>query len=344
MTATAHTEETTDSRFGRMMHSQALLEAETRDEWLVDGLILSSSTLIYGEAKVGKSRLVSALIAALSSGADFLGRPVPQNRAFSVAVCWTDDGGAADYAGQIQSALPDGITPTADYYTLPSMRLTEEWPALYDEVIRNGNNVVVIDNLTQCLTGSINSDDVIREFFGGIRQFTRVGIPVVIIGHSSDKTGDSGWKSDKPMGSSTIRQACRWLCFVKRSRKGNLTLSFSGNTAEPHELTVKHGPGGAQFEVIDESSATQLRAATEAKNQQRSAETLDKYSEQADFVVAECQRMSVRDTADKLAERYGGSSNTHRANLTTRGLKRLLSRTGEGSSTRWTRVRPAAAG
>ncbi|XNL76888.1 AAA family ATPase [Actinomadura madurae] len=59
--------------------------ADKTDVWVVDETISSSTTLLYGEAKVGKSFLVSALITSLTTGRNFLDRPAPVDRDFSVA-------------------------------------------------------------------------------------------------------------------------------------------------------------------------------------------------------------------------------------------------------------------
>ncbi|MCO1659680.1 AAA family ATPase [Pseudonocardia humida] len=318
------------SRFNRLTHKEALMEADARETWLVDGLISATSTLVYGEAKVGKSFLMSAMIAALVSGDDYLGRSVPQDRELSVAVCWTDDGGAGDYASQIRGVLPEEVQPPVDYYMLPAMRCHDDWQALYEEVISNGNTLVVIDNLTQALNGSINHDEPVRDFFDGVRLFTRSGIPVVIVGHSSDKSGDSGWKSDKPMGNSAISQSVRWRCFVKRSRKGNLTLTFSGNYAESHEITVKHG-AGARFEVIDEKSADTLKSAGEAKKRDRDSSKLAEVEEMADWIVENAPAgSSQRDVAGLLADKFGGSAGTYQSSLSRRDLSGLVRKDAHG--------------
>jgi len=82
--------------FEGVSYEEALKRAEETEVWIVDQVIGSHTTLLYGEAKVGKSFLVSALIASLTTGTDFLGKPVPQDRDFNIAVCWTDDAGEVE--------------------------------------------------------------------------------------------------------------------------------------------------------------------------------------------------------------------------------------------------------
>ena len=120
--------------FESLSYSEALKMADEGETWLVDNIIGSSTTLIYGEAKSGKSFLVSALIKSLATGADFVNKPVPQDRAFSVAVCWTDDRGAQEYSERIRTVMPDEETPTSGSTTCRScerrrcgVRCTSEW-------------------------------------------------------------------------------------------------------------------------------------------------------------------------------------------------------------------------
>lgn len=266
-----------------MPFDDAVIEAERVEPWLIPGVISSGSTLLYGQAKAGKSFLVSALIAALTSGADYLGRPVPQDRDLSVAMCWCDDGDRAAYARQISEVLPEGARAQVGFYTMPAMT-PERWDELHREIIERRHSLVVVDNLTQALDGSLNSQEDVGKFFHGVRKFTRAGIPVVIVGHSSDKVGQNGYAPDKPMGSSAIRGAVRWLCYVKRSNTGKITLSFSGNVAEPHRITVKHGTG-AQFDVIDTLDSRQVQAEAQNRQRQRAAKTLDDRAAKAAFVV-----------------------------------------------------------
>ncbi|WP_329258376.1 AAA family ATPase [Actinoallomurus sp. NBC_01490] len=241
--------DTATRRFQMTTYREALEKAKDRPTWIIDGVISAHTTLLVGEAKVGKSFLASALIASLSTGEDFIGKPVPQDRDFSVAVCWTDDAGDVEYGERIATVMPGEAEPNVGFYAVHSMERREDWQDLFREVMADGRNFVIIDNLSQCIDGSYNDDHSVRKFYDGVRLFTRVGIPVVIIAHSTDKAGPNGQKSEKPMGSAYITQAARWRCFVRRSRKGNMTLKFMGNYTDAHEITVHHG-AGARFTVL----------------------------------------------------------------------------------------------
>jgi hypothetical protein len=283
--------------FESLSYAEALKIADEGETWIVENVIGSATTLLYGEAKSGKSFLVCALIKSLATGTDFLGVPVPQDRAFSVAVCWTDDRGAAEYSDRIRTVMPQSDTPDVRFYHLPLMRTPEMWHALYDRVVFQGHNFVVIDNLAQTLNGSVNDDAVVRQFFGGVRLFVRAGIPVVVVAHSSDKAGMNGYKPETPMGSAYISQAVRWRIFARRSGKGNMTLKFMGNHAEPYEMTLYHG-AGAQFDVLDVKSPEGLKASSEGR--QRSEGLFDRVANDLEL----CRIKSARGVGRALYKRF----------------------------------------
>lgn len=292
--------------FNEMSWEEAGELAKTQDTWLIEEVISATTTLLYGEAKCGKSFLVSALIHSLTTGEDFLGAEVPQDREFSVAVCWTDDAGSTEYHSRISTlgVKPEELTR---FYRLPIMGSSAQWEQLYQLVTERGHNVVVIDSMTQVLDGSFNQDEVIRRFFDGVRRFTHSGIPVIIVAHSSDKVNQAGKKSETVLGSSTITQNVRWRIFAKRSRKGNVTLKFMGNHAESREITTHHGTG-ARFEVIGEQSAHQLATNEDAIDKQRQA------SREAlkDDLNARAQGMSYRQAGEVLKGKGKGDAGKKR--------------------------------
>jgi AAA domain len=286
--------------FEGLSYTDALKLADEGETWIVDRIIGSATTLLYGEAKSGKSFLVSALIKSLATGADFLGRPVPEDRAFSFAVCWTDDMGVREYSTRIRTVMTESDTPSVWFYPLPIMRTPDMWHKLYHRIMAQGHNFVVIDNMAQTLDGSVNDDSVVRRFFDGVRLFIRAGIPVVVVAHSSDKAGPNGYKPDTPMGSAYISQAVRWRVFVRRSRRGNITLKFMGNHSEPYEMTLYHG-AGARFDVLDIKTPEALRASAEGAARARDKGRPDDNLGVARWVVENCQGMSQRQAAEKLA-------------------------------------------
>ncbi|MFJ4656524.1 AAA family ATPase [Nocardia sp. NPDC088792] len=313
-------------RFTTYTLAEAANEASEQGDWLVPGLIASTSTLVYGEAKIGKSWLVAHLVSALVSGGEFLGVEVPR-RPFSVGVCFTDDAGHREYSNRIGSVLPGTDHPVM-LYGLPMMKRAD-WDALHRVVTDAGHNVLVIDNLTQILDGSMIDDDVIRRCFDGIRRFTRSGIPVVIVGHATDAQGKNGWKPDRPMGSASISQSVRWLMQIRSAKGGNLKVKTYGNIDHGRTLEIRPEEG-ARFTVLSGIEMSEIVA----KNRERSADVLDRTADQARFVVDQCQGMSQRSTAEALAEKFGGSAGTYRNSLGKGRLSKLVTKPGD----RWEAV------
>lgn len=300
--------------FESLSYAEALKMADEGETWIVDGVIGAATTLIYGEAKSGKSFLVSALVKSLATGTEFLGKQVPQDRTFSIAVCWTDDMGAQEYSERIRTVMPEAQEPNVRFYQLPIMRTPEMWQSLYERVLSERHNFVVIDNMAQTLNGSVNDDAVVRQFFDGVRLFVRAGIPVVVVAHSSDKSGMNGYKPETPMGSAYISQAVRWRVFARRSSKGNVTLKFMGNHAEPHKMTLQHG-AGARFDVIGVKSSEAVKASAERAARQRNKQTLDTRAELADWVVANCQGLSQNKAGEKRAAVTGRTVDSEKSRI-----------------------------
>ncbi|GCE42769.1 hypothetical protein Rhow_006898 [Rhodococcus wratislaviensis] len=316
-------------RFHVQTLDEALEEADTHDDWLVSGLISSSTTLIFGEAKIGKSWLVSHLIGALLTGKPFLGVDVP-DRPFSVGIGYTDDNGNHEYGQRIRTVLPEvAENRSVLLYRLETMT-SELWSDFYDVVVDAGHNLLVIDNLTQVLTGSINEDDTIRRCFNdGIRRFVRAGIPVVIIGHSSDKSFN-GRKPETPMGSAYISQAVRWLVRVSKTRTRNLKVNTYGNVSYGAEMILRP-EAGARFSVIERKDD----ADEVDEDRQRSVQRMDRTSEQARFVVEQCQGLSRNAAAVKLADEFDGTVASFKTALSSRGLSKLVEQSSAGV---WTEV------
>lgn len=302
------------SRFGAMTWREMVTAADQEVPYIVDGMISAGSTLLYGEAKAGKSFFVSALITALTTGQrEFLGCAVDA-RQWRIGLCWTDDRGAAEYASRIGTVLPEGFEPDIISYQMPIMRHHADWQSLYDEMYSDGRNLLIVDNLSQALNGSYNNDDAVREFFAGVRLFTRAGVPALIVGHSSEKSGDYG-KSQYPLGSSLISASVRQkLFYSSNAGRTKVTIKSVGADAEPHELRLAHGIG-ARYSVLETVDRQAAQAEQEQRSRVRDKATMDRNQEVAIWIVAQCQGKSQNATAAAVASRFGLSQATVRTHL-----------------------------
>ncbi len=79
-------------------------------------------------------------------------------------------------------------------------------------------------------------------------------------------------------------------------------------------------------------------AQEENPKQQRDKATLDRNAEVADWIVTNCQRVSMNQTAEKVSAVFGGKASSWRQSILKGALSKLLIRTGEDTSTEWKRA------
>lgn len=313
-----------------------------RGYWIVPEMVSSTSTLLYGESESGKSFIAAHLAAALATGGEFLWRPIVGGP-YRVGIAHTDDDGNIEYQDRVMSATGSGDNPGVHFFRVPLMQTDAHWEDLLRRCRTNRIEFLILDNMTQAASGDINKTEAITRFFDGVRRIIAAGIPVVVVSHSSDKNFGNG-KSKLPAGGYAIRAAVRWRVFVERSAGDRVKLTFSGNHARTHDMTVIHGDG-THFTLADSHSADE-RAESERK---REKATQDEYREIAAFIVAECQGMGVNQVADACVARFGKSKTTYKNHLSPGGkptangkgltkpgrLCALLDRTGEGTGATW---------
>lgn len=301
------------------------------DLWIVPGMVSNTSTLLYGESESGKSFLASSLIASLTTGCPFLGTKIVGGP-YRVAVGFTDDQGGSEYKERIMTAITDpSVEPDVLFTRVPVMCSFSMWLSLLGELRRTDRDVLIIDNMSQAADGDLNTNPAVRDFFGGVRLIVESGIPVIVVGHSTQKTSKDGGKSDLPMGHSAIVQSVRWRVFVKRYADDTIKLTFSGNAARKHDITVHHGDG-ANFDVKDSNTADERLE----KERQRESDTLDEYRDIAVWIERNCQGKGVNQTVAELVEKFGRSERTYKQQLSKGKLAAMLNRHGTAHNTVWT--------
>jgi len=114
--------------------------------WIVDKVIHATGvTLIYGEAKGGKSTLAAALAATLGNGESaFLGRKVIAP-AKSLGILAGDTGDAGRYHEQLREvSSSDSIT----LYDVKRPPVRQLWEDIRVDVRTAGHDLLIVDNLT----------------------------------------------------------------------------------------------------------------------------------------------------------------------------------------------------
>jgi hypothetical protein len=267
-----------------------------RPPFLVDGILHRTMTLIYGEKGCGKSTLAASMATALANGEPaFLNRKVNAAKPLSVGVIAGDFDDDNSYAEQFRQTLDDGVEISVYGLDRPPSR--KVWEGLQLAARHNSHDVVIVDNLTSFIDGSLNDDISVNEFYDRMDAFVRDGRAVVVVAHSTEKTGVYG-KSRYPMGSSAIRARARWIWFVQATRAGT-RITFSGNYDAPHEITVSAPNGIPRFRVLSAATADELQKRQAGRQRERDKATLDRNARIA-RIIRDNPGMPQRDLA-KLA-------------------------------------------
>jgi RecA-family ATPase len=292
---------------------------EGTEDWVIDGILSADTTLLYGEPKLGKSYFVGAMLVSLTTGADtFLDKKITGT--YRPAVCWTDDRGWREYKKRMLASdeVRAGNGLDLDFVALPMMRTADQWRELADKLLALHRNLVVIDNMSSAVYGSMNDDGAVRGFFAGVKTLTDAGMAVLVLAHASDAKDQYGRGGSRPQGHTLTSAAVRWRCFMQRSNgHSNVKLSFSGNVSDPHEMTV-HGDG-MTYGVLSTKDAAQLRTEKTERSRKRASETLDRGREIAEWVIRNhLHETNKRVVGQLIADQFGGSPETHRSNLSAR--------------------------
>jgi hypothetical protein len=305
-----------------------------RPPFLVDSIVHQTMTLMYGEAKSGKSTLAAALAAALVNGeADFLGRTISP-ATYSVGIIAADFGDDQAYGDLLRQVLKDGTE--VPVYALDRPPDRRVWEGLQLASRQRQHDLMIVDNLTAFVDGSLNDDVPVNTLYDELDRFVRDGTAVLLVAHSSEKAGEHG-RSPHPMGSSAIRARARWLWRVER-RTTDTRLSFHGNYAAEHEITVSLAAGTPRFEALGTVDSAELTERRVRRRRERSDQTRVKSDQIREVVLSKCQGMNGKQAAELLAGRFGGAASTHEAQLSrgAYGVKR------DGQTGRWAPILKAA--
>lgn len=318
------------SKFNHRTWQEAEENVKERPRWIVEGLVSTAITLLYGQSKVGKSFLTSALVAAMVTGERFLDKEV-EARDWKIAIGFSDDEADTEHIERVRTVVPDDTEMAVGFFELPQMRDAATWEELFTEVVDAGYNFLILDNLSGLVRGSVKNDDVVNDFYSGVKLFSRAGIPVLVIAHETDHTGP-GTSSGLPVGSyaNTIHPRVRINIY---RTNGKVFLRTKGNSILETRYKLHHG-AGARFTLLEEKTMDEVRAEREAKAEERAQAREDRKAKRetaavqakeqdqkiARYLFENGQGQTQGAMARKLAEEFGGSSSTYNSNIT-KGLK-----------------------
>lgn len=284
-----------------------------REPFLVQGVISSSVTMLYGVPKCGKSALIVNLVASALSDESFLGVNFEQPVA-KVIILATDSGGKEEYAARLVEA---GVSEDEDrirVWQLPS--LTADYIdslRAWDQFSLAPGDLVIVDGVSS-FEGDGNSMGEVAALTAALERL-RGDNPLVLVAHASTSFSGSG-SSKKVLGSTAWTTRARWLVRVTRRSGGVVSLDCSGNAAKSERFTLQTGAKVSDFIVTSHVSGDELEGQQTRQRQDRELKTVQGREEQARFVEEHCQGMNKNETARALHEQYPSKSeSTYRQQL-----------------------------
>jgi AAA domain len=283
-------------------------------DWLIEGWLATSATMVAGAPESGKSSLVASMAAAVASGEPWLGTPISSERSGPVVVIGSDPSDISQWAKKAHA-----LSVPADAWELIDFD-RKRWEAYEELAAELESRLLVFDNITSALDGPINDADP-NAVLGPLKRIATAGTPVVVIAH----TGKGGSKD--PMGPTAYKAWRRHGIHV--SGKGDYkTLTRAGNIGAWEEVVVRGTQIGAaiQYQLADDG---------EAAERNRSPQRLDNTAEIAKWIVKNCQHAGLNATARKVSVEFGLNEGTVKQSLIKGLLSRLVTYSGQGGSTVW---------
>lgn len=306
--------------------------------FLVEGILHRSVTLFYGQTKSGKSTLAASLAVALASGQEtWLGRPVAPDAHGPVAIVCGDPDSLFEYKERlfrVRDEIGDGrITLISPW------RPTEPagWEEVRSAVMAAGARVVIIDNLSQFVSGSLSDDDLIKAFYMEVDKFARQGIAVLVLAHVSEKPAVDGKSQRLPHGSSFIRYGPRWWALVWAGG-GKCRLEFDGNAGGRWSLDVSEPDGVPRFDVLGSRTTEELKEGQQRRARDRDAQLLKERSNVGEWVVANCQGQNRDATAQAVAAAFPKYTVTTAQKFLSEGAFGAVKNVGTRNAPQWARV------
>lgn len=278
------------------------------DKWLIPNVVTTTNTLIFGQASAGKSMAVTAMVASVVDGRDFLGiKPVKSD--IKVLLVCVDRNAELEYKERLTN-----LGVGSNVWVLPGAGSpdTMTWIMIQSFAKDMGIGLVVIDHATGVIVGDEKERLPWVEFYQNAVEPFR--LPVIIVAHSSDSTFQ-GQVSHRPLGNSAATQFTR--CEVEIYRPGN--NKFQGDGVRVLRTSSRYGNGIEQrFKIVDPGViAGDVPEDTEGHGRDKA--TLDTNKEIADLAVR-----SQTTTAKAAAEFIAKHSEHNATTLRKRVLSNLV--------------------
>lgn len=264
------------------------------NEWVYQGIVCDSYTMIVGAPKQGKSRIAVNIAAAYSRGEPFLNiSPATGNDPQNVLIVSSEANAEKENVSRLQNIGADLDRVFID--KIGSSGIAEE---SYTAAEAGNIGLVIVDNVMGLCRGvDINKPEAVTAISNATERFNLAGVPVIFIHHTSKGTGSNPVYS--AMGNAGIAGLMRHLVSVTR-RDDVTTLTTNGNF-ETSTFKLKFN---------DQGKAT-LAESPDTKKRDRDSKTLDTNKEIARLAV-ESGETTTTAVAEYVAKIVGLSASTVR--------------------------------
>lgn len=272
------------------------------NEWVYQGIVCDSYTMIVGAPKQGKSLIAVNIAAAYSRGEPFLDiSPATGNEPKNVLIITTEANGDKENVRRLNDINAD--MDRVFINKVGSRGIPEE---AYGAAEAGNIGLVIIDNVIGLCRGvDINKPEAVTAISNATERFNLAGVPVVFIHHTSKGTGNNPVNSS--MGNAGIAGLMRHLVGVTR-HKDVTTLSTNGNL-ESSTFKVKFD---------DKGKASLVDSGDGDTSPNRDTKTYDSNKQIADLAVR-----SRATTATAAAKFIAANSKHNETSLSKRILPEL---------------------
>lgn len=292
------------SRPTRRTAAEILRDNDGSGQWLVEGLICDSMTLIYGMPKAGKSALAVNIAAALSKGQPVFGiTPSTGSKPLNIAVIGSEMNLESEYAERL-SALDADLDRIGIEYVGASGEISS------DTLVRaryGAIDLAIIDNFQGFTDGGDNVDAAtVNTVQRKLQPLVDAGVPVVLIHQASSWSGKG--KNSRPQGNTQIEAMARWLVEVSRTNASNVSIVARGNIGSRREFAATVGEN-LSISFGESDAPEPVKTAPK-----RSAVTMDRRAK-VWAMAPTIQESTVSGVAREIETRTGYAMNTVRGDL-----------------------------
>lgn len=284
-----------------------LTSSEAEDTpMLIEGLLPKGViALLAASSDVGKSMLCRQITAAIAMGREtVIGRKL--NLTYGRAAYITTEDGKQIFQKQFQSwnLQPDEVKGLIN---LDIKEAEETFPTkvFFDEAVKNGYDLVVVDVLSDTFTGNINDLIEIRKYLKPFKNLAKkYGTTVLFIHHNNKKAEGKAPSKVNINGSQGIEGACRCVLDLRKDErdantryltmvKGNYFTDDEKNKA----LTLRWINEEMRFEATGETLSTanlNTKSLYKSENQRLIQELVNQLA---------VEGLSTRAISEKMKER-----------------------------------------